>query len=324
MPKLTSANIKQDAPFALQVELTEGCNLRCSTCGLNAIRGKANDLKFLTMANATKLCERILEAGWNPRIEFAMHGEPSLHPQLTQVLSLFRKLLPKLHLMMTSNGGGFMKDPTVSIDEAMESLNVLALDAYEGVAIVPSILKRYQGIHDPIQYPADPRGNPHRRRKPDQHDLVIVQDIVKATKGTHSSLNNHAGSGMPANTNGHGKRCAKPFRELSIRYDGNVAICCNDWKGEYYCGNVFDQPLEEVWQGPAFVAARKALYNGLRDFTPCVKCDAVSYRPGLLPDHKGLQQLALPNKEDRVVMAKAVAGKPLATPVLRQWELPQV
>jgi radical SAM protein with 4Fe4S-binding SPASM domain len=313
---------RQEPPFALQVELTEGCQLRCQFCGLNGIRGKDNDYKFMTVLLAERIVYLLKQDNWLPRIEFAMHGEPSANPQMLEILGTFRRRLPKrAHLMMTSNGAGFLRTPTETIDTALQSLNVLALDAYEGVQIVPKILQRYSGKHEPTMYPADKSGNPHRRRKPDEHDLVIVQDIAEATKGTHASLNNHAGCGSPKNDNAMGKRCAKPFRELSIRWDGSVAVCCNDWRGEYQCGNVVQQTLEQIWQGPAMRAARRKLYHGLRDFGPCAGCDALSYRPGLLPDKKGKKSLPLPTAEDERAIATALGKGCYTLPVLQPWEM---
>jgi MoaA/NifB/PqqE/SkfB family radical SAM enzyme len=312
---------RQEPPFALQVELTEGCNLRCQFCGLNGIRGKDNNLKFMTPGLALVLCGRLAESGWSPRVEFAMHGEPSLNPEWPAILAVFRKGLPGLHMMMTSNGAGFVRDPTASVDAALTCLNVLALDWYEGVALVPKILDRYGGAHPPSYYPDDDRANPHRRRGRGEHDFVIVRDISVATKGTHSVLNNHAGCGAPKNRAAAGRRCAQPFRELSVRWDGSVAICCNDWRGEYRCGDVTSMALEEIWQGPAFGAARRKLYHGMRDFGPCDGCDALSYRTGLLPDKMGKQTLPVPDAADESVICGALGRGPYTLPVLRPWEL---
>lgn len=320
MPKIEQ--YKQHQPWAIQIELVEGCNLRCNFCGLNGIRGKDNSLKFMDFSVANALVNDLVDNEWNSRLEFAMHGEPTLNPNGLEIVTAFRNALPKHHMMMTSNGGGLLKDPTKLIDGYLASLNVLALDWYEGVKIIPKLLELYKGSHAVAYYPQDAKANPHRRRKGKDHDLVIVQDIAKATKGTHSTLNNHAGCGSPKNNRAKGKRCAKPFREMSIRWDGNVAICCNDWRGYYKCGNILEQTLEEIWNGPAFVAARKKLYYGERDFGPCSGCDATSYRTGLLPDAMGKETLPRVNARDLLAIEEALAGSPYTKPVLRQWELP--
>jgi radical SAM protein with 4Fe4S-binding SPASM domain len=327
MPKLPAAKSvddeQQESPFAMQIEMVEGCNLRCFTCALVGIRGKDNDYKFMTMEIAENIVDQILHLDWNPRIEFAMHGEPTMHPEAVEMAAMIRsKLGPNTPMMMTSNGGGLLKDTVKRVEGLLESLNVLALDWYENVNIVPKVLERLEGTSiAPRRYPQDLTANPHRRRKPTEHELVVIQDIATATKGTHAKLNNHAGVGSPPNREGQGKRCAKPFRELSIRWDGNVSVCCNDFRGYYCVGNVVEQGLEAVWNGAAMRAARRKLYHGQRDFGPCNGCDAVSYRTGLLPDKKGLRTLPKPGPEDEAEIRRALAGGPYTMPVMRPWEL---
>lgn len=330
---------RQEAPFAVQIELVEGCQLRCPFCALNGIRGKENNFKFMTEKTLAKTLSQIVDAGWNPRIEFAMHGEPTMHPDYVGMIALARTCAPKLQLMLTSNGGGILRKPGAAenIRALFDAgLNILALDDYEGVRIVDKIVEALYADQKTLdyleqqhnlaiyRYPDDPEGNPHKRRRLSDRVLTIIRDIstVEKGKGTHSLLNNHAGVGAPPNNRGQGKRCAKPFRELSVRWDGNIAICCNDFRGVYKCGNIVKDGLDAVWNGDAMVAARKKLYHGMRDFGPCKGCDAISYRVGFLPDKLGKQTLPKPSKYDLQVIEKACAGSSYTKPVLRPWELP--
>lgn len=349
----------QEPPFAVQVELTEGCNLRCPFCGLNGIRQpKGNDFKFMDPETLRSLMDQMVAAGWNPRVEFAMHGEPTMHPAVADMVRLARAAAPSYFMMMTSNGGGLLRrpGPAANVRALFDAgLNTLALDDYDGVGIVPKIRAAMSmcpkcmgtghyvvldksetcdacngsGVTAPAldgvsvyEYPANKDGNPHTRRKVNGRVLTFVADISHVAKGdgTHSLLNNHAGSGAPLNDSQQHSRCAKPFRELSVRWDGNVAICCNDWRGTYKAGNVVTDGLDAVWNGAAMHAARQKLVLGQRDFGPCKGCDAVSYRVGLLPDKKGQQRLPLPDAATDAAIAAAVAGAPYTPAVKRPWE----
>lgn len=317
----------QDPPFAVQIELTEGCNLRCPFCALNGIREpKKNDFKFMEPETLRSVLTQITKAGWNPRIEFAMHGEPTMHPDYVAMADIARQCAPKALLMMTSNGGGLLRAPgplTNIVGLFTVGINILALDDYQNVNIVPKIRNAVVGKLNGVEiyeYPRDAAGNPHRRRPITTMMLTFVQDISLATKGTHSLINNHAGVGSPPNDRKAGKRCAKPFRELSVRWDGSVAICCNDWRGTYKCGNIVTDGLNKVWNGVAMKAARRKLYHGQRDFGPCKGCDAVSYRTGLLPDKFGKVDLPKPNAKVMKSIEQALAGEPYTKPVLRPWE----
>lgn len=317
----------QQPPYSLQVELAEGCNLACWFCGLQGITQGQGKYKLLTVPNATLLAARLGEAtlthNWNPRVEFAMHGEPTMNPDWVEIIRQFRLFNPNLQLMMTSNGGGLLRKPgiTANVDAAFEAgLNILALDDYEGVMICDKVRHQYTGAMQMYEYPRDPAGNPHRRHKRGTQFITLLRDISVATKGTHSSLNNHAGSAFPKNQRAAGKRCAKPFREMSIRWDGNVAICCNDWPGEFKVGSALGHSLQTLWHHPALDAARRHLIRGQRVFGPCQGCDATSYRPGLLPDTRGQDTLPPPDDLSAGHIAAALDGEPYTPVVMRPWE----
>lgn len=339
-----SEEYRQGPPYCIQIELTEGCNLRCLFCGINGIREKPGKFKFMDLltarAIATDLGFLVQYEGWNPRLEFAMHGEPTMNPDCEEIIKIFRQELPKTYMLMESNGGGLIKDPMENVLALFRAgITTLALDEYQNINFVPKIWNEmmkegigtgkyvkagpnFKGMGTSIimyDYPAcGPEGNPHQRQNYTR--LVRVRPIDESTSGTHATLNNHTGCGSPRNENAAGKRCAKPFREMSIRWDGGVAVCCNDWRGYLPIGNVIDTDIESVWDHPVMYAARRKLYAGERDFGPCAGCDALSYRPGLLPDHKGQEILDAPSQKDEDLLSAALAEGPMTEPVLRPWE----
>lgn len=314
--------MKQEPPFCIQVEFTEGCNLLCDFCGLNGIRSRpAQNMKFMTLKTANHVAASIAAAGWTSRIEFAMHGEPTMNPQHAALVAAFRKHLPRNQLMMTSNGGGLLKDTQAKIDTLFHAgLNILALDDYAAVNIVPKI-RQQQRTYPMHEYPADGLDySPHRRWPKSTRAIVIIEDIGSATSGSHASITNHCGCGGALNDSKAGQRCAKPFRELGIRWDGSVAGCCNDWRGIVKVGSALQSSVAELWQSPTLNAMRRKLYAGQRDFGACKGCDYVSYRNGLLPDKLGKQTLPKPRPSDAAVLLQACAGKSYAPIVWRPWE----
>lgn len=319
---------RQHPPNSIQVEATEGCNLRCVFCGLNGIRGenvRTTD-RFMKLETAIRLARSIKEAGWKSRIEFAMHGEPTLNPLLPMFFTVFRTYLPQHQLMLTTNGVPLQKHPQGFINATRAlfdaGLNVLALDDYRGLKVAPFArdFGKLEGI--PVyEYPDEREGNPHVRRKPGTRIITIIRDISIAKDGTHARLSNHTGAAAPLNDRGAGKRCTMPFRELSVRWDGNVAICCDDWRGIYKVGNVNQLSVEQIWHSSEMYAARKKLLRGERTFGPCKGCDNISTRPGLLPDYNGKETYPEADECDDAVIERACSGAPYTVPVLRPWEM---
>ena len=323
----------QEPPFCIQVEFSEGCNLYCDFCGLQGIRTKTvKNFKFMSRNTARLLANQIASLGWNSRIEFAMHGEPTMNPHFIELVSIFREELPKNQLMMTSNGGGLLggDGPLAKLNALFDAgLNVYGLDAYESVNIAPKIMKAISTPHDVhedaqfnvMYYPEDKEASIHKRWPRGTRLFVRVKDISVADEGNHATLNNHCGSGAPGLPEPMQSRCAKPFREISVRYNGKISICCNDWRGVYKCGDIHSSTIGNIWNNDAFNAARKYLYQGDRGaLSPCDVCDAKSYRVGFLPDKKGKQELAKPTKKDAEIVAAATKGRGYAVPVKREWE----
>ncbi len=306
---------QQDAPYSVKIEFVEGCPLRCPFCAMNAIREpKDNNYKFMDMAVIDRIGEEIAKAGWNSRFEFTMRGEPTMHPELTRMVARLHAHTPKQYKMLLTNGHGLVKQTQKTIQALFEAgVTTIGVDDYQGIAWadkVRKVMAKREQILAVHEYPADgPIANPHQRRK--NKRLVFIAPIDLATGGTHASLNNQCGSAAPLNTNAVGQRCARPFREMVFRYDGEVVLCCNDWLGELRIGNIMDNSIEELWRHPAMTAMRKYLYHGMRAWRPCEGCDSRSYRVGLLPDPKGKVTLAKPSSKDRAALRAALAKGPM-------------
>lgn len=317
-----------DAPNSIQLEPTEGCNLRCGFCGIHGIRSKgpAGDLsgpyKFMTLATAQAIAGQLLflrdQQGWNPRIEIAMHGEPTMNPALLGIVSLMRKAIGwKGYMLMTTNGIPLLGDFQAKVDRLFAAgLNTIAIDDYRPHP-VREAFEAWKGSPWKARHPADPEANPHRRETGQR--LILVEDISQADTGNHSHLSNHAGCAAEPDYSMQGEKCALPFREMSIRWDGSIALCCNDWRGTYRAGHV-DEGIQATWEGEAFGAARRKLYAGERDFGPCHGCNHRTYRNGLLPDRMGRDTMGPPTEADAALIDHLANGTTLTPVVLRRWE----
>lgn len=323
--------MKQDPPNSVQVEATEGCNLRCGFCGIRGIReaGTRDDLsgpyRFMRPRTAVLIANDIKAAGWNPRIEFAMHGEPTMNPKLPELVRIFRQYLPQVPIMVTTNGIPMLDGWRSRVADLFDAgASTVAVDDYKPYRCREALLGTVLPGVQVLRYPeGGPAANPHRRPKAREKRLILVQAIDEADLGNHSHLSNHAGAAAPPDHTVQ-ERCALPFREISVRWDGNVALCCNDWRGQYKIGAVQSVTLKDMWQSEPFQAARRRLYAGRRDVAPCAGCTHRTYRNGLLPDRMGRREMEPPRAGDDEIIAEALAGEPYAVPVLRKWELPIV
>lgn len=322
----------QDPPNSVQVEATEGCNLRCGFCGIRGIReaGDRDNLsgpyRFMNPGTAVLIAKDIAHAGWNPRVEFAMHGEPTMNPHLPELITVFRHYVPRCPILITTNGIPLLDGWRSRVADLFDAgASTVAVDDYRPHRARAAVLGTDLPGVTVHQYPAEgPAANPHRRPRPGERRLILVQDISQAETGNHSHLSNHAGAAGAPDMSRAGERCALPFREISVRWDGAVALCCNDWRGVYKIGTAQRERLGALWQSETFMAARRRLYAGRRDMAPCLGCNHRTYRNGLLPDRNGREAMPEPRPEDDATIAAALDGEPFTAPVRRSWELPIV
>jgi hypothetical protein len=262
-----------------------------------------------------------------------MHGEPTMNPDILRIIGAFRERLPRSQLMMTTNGVGLLLGGDILKNIGLcfnAGLNILAIDCYEHYKAsreIKAALKENQAElfrrRIPVyNYPIQPEGNPHKRLSGHGMFITLLQDLNTASMGTHSQLCNHCGCASPTVSSHMTKKCAKPFREMAIRWDGNVAICCNDFRGVYKVENIlYYDNIQDLWDDEAFKAARRRLILGQRDFEPCIGCNDVSYRVGLLPDPAGQDEYPDPYESDMTIIKSCNSGNPYTKPVQREWEL---
>jgi len=282
-------------PWCVQVELAEGCTRLCTFCGLNAIRSRAGNFKYMSMETAELAAKQTSELNPRCRIEFALRGEPLANPNCTRIIKKFREYLPGVQLMLTTNGDTLKRRMQIKLEELFHAgLNLVILDTYYPEPGRQELRDEAFALHDMevldfftemAPYGISPWHNKGMTR---QRMVVVMDDLLECDGETKSRVvKNHAGSNptMPVVSGRFPlvRNCARPFREIVIHYDGSVPICCDDWRRQFTLGNIFESHLGDIWRSELLEAARARLYNKDRAFGPCKECDVASAsRSGLL------------------------------------------
>lgn len=312
--------IVQQAPFTVLVEPTEGCNLGCSFCGLRGMREKGTKpWNFMSIKTAKQIASEIAKAGWRSKIVFAQHGEPTLNAELFEIVKIFRSYLPDSIFHMYTNG--YAANKTKNADKYVADLfdagiNNLIVDCYTDEGDWNFVNKLKDGKWNVELYT---KGVPLYTSN--KKSRILLLPPIKEDNKITRKLANHCGAAAPLDESYNNKRCAMPFRELAFRYDGNVSLCCDDFRGEYPIANINDMGIVDLWNHERFVAARIMLYNYSRDFRPCSGCTNISMRVGFLPDSSG--QETLPKiTPDIKKLAQSVHKDGFLSPIIvrRKWE----
>jgi radical SAM protein with 4Fe4S-binding SPASM domain len=73
------------------------------------------------------------------------------------------------------------------------------------------------------------------------------------------------------------KYCGRLFETFTILTDGNVALCCNDLKGELILGNIYQKTIFEIWNDNKYDKIRKN-FRKQKYCDLCSNCSVVTPR----------------------------------------------
>lgn len=296
-------------PYALMVEPTNLCNLKCPTCPTGA--GTLN--RSQGMMDLGKYKALLDEVG-DGVLDLTLHnyGEPFLHPHLAEMC---RYAAVKGITVHVSTNGHFFTDRAqvceiltsglahlkVCLDGAsQESLEVYRVGSSfekvkEGIRLVVEE-KRALGIPLPVidlQFILM-RHNEHELGQMrslaaelgvDLFDIKTVgiddddPDFAKlAEKYLPRDADKRRYELTPdgARLKAQVTKCNWIYRTAVINWDGSMVPCCHDTHDKHVFGNAFrDGGVQAVWQGSKYTAFRRALKKDILAMPLCKFCPEV-------------------------------------------------
>jgi organic radical activating enzyme len=263
MEPLESKLLKEHM-FRIDLDLAANCNRRCSFCPRSGSYPNIND--YMSQDIVREIIERMREISFDGWVELAGRGEPALHPEYEQIISLLTVPDRTWKVRVTTNGfqlGKYWK-------YAYQKIDWLILNSYESQYEYDKRVEKYVKLAN---------GNRvEHYYKPDGlaieeiNQMNKVPDTVELGKTWKYQFNNRAGwfsdklAKMP---------CYHPIRQIFINYKGDYQMCCNDWTYQITIGNVLENNLWDMYlNNPKMQRIKWALLNGNRkDVLPCSMCD---------------------------------------------------
>ena len=279
-------------PESISIEVTNQCCFKCHFClQSNPDHFKNVAPKILTPEEAEILLKKIRQGGvTSPTIHWTLDGEPFLNKNFVEIVKIAVKYGFNNHIFSTN---GFFASPetlaklpredvsyTLYIDfcadknlfeqirgtpGSWENVKNNASTALENTEL-PHIKIRMTDISNWRE--SDPIKQAENRKKLfdlfegrvviDSRDFHNMTGYLKS-KGT-KELKYHV--------------CPYPWIDFIMASNGNVVACCRDLEHKTVLGNLFQQSLQEIWNGEKSQALRKALIEGHPEtMGACCGCD---------------------------------------------------
>jgi len=72
-------------------------------------------------------------------------------------------------------------------------------------------------------------------------------------------------------------QCLYLFKQISVRPDGKISLCCYDALGSVTLGDLKKESILDIWYGEAFNEYREKIVKGREYINNCASCDVIHY-----------------------------------------------
>jgi radical SAM protein with 4Fe4S-binding SPASM domain len=271
-------------PSKLQIQTVNRCNYTCPMCPYPDVAGGREGVK-MDGALYSRLIDEVRAAGRKVKLCLMLQNEPLLDKRFVEFLDYAHKAEDAVTSISTVSNGSVLSpellDTLMKYERFLLTISVNATDP-----------KRYAEIHGRDFWErvhgllTGWKGARRRVRL----SFVLDAHSVEAGKTFQSYWGSQGYSVrfVPINARvdtltenarvhefdesyGH---CHYPVDTLNVLADGNVILCCNDWKHLDRYGNLRESTISEVWNSPRMTKLRRAAIDGsLREHPMCKACD---------------------------------------------------
>lgn len=275
-------------PRRVDIETTNFCPLACPMCPRQFMTRRRG---FMEYSLVEKIVKEVADKKESDFDHMAVHqiGEPLLHPRIVDIVKLI--VDNGLTAVLTTSGFLLKKDIArrlmeVNLQHIAISLDSLAPEQYEKIRKGSKLDVVIKNIDDAIET--------HKKLgSRTAIDLVTIEmfdtvgqaEMIEARFGEairsiggniiSKKFSQWGGSikdlASPETTEA-AEPCSQMNISLIVQWDGNASICCLDYDGKTNVGNVYEESIEDIWNGPRFNEFRRRIMAGDTSTPLCGQC----------------------------------------------------
>lgn len=238
----------------VEIETVNRCNGGCDFCPVSK-KNDTREYKVMSRQLFEKIIDQLAEINYSGKIALFSNNEPFLDEDILDKHKYARERLPNARMHLFTNGTLLKLEWFIEI---MNYLDELIIDNYQ------QELKLIKPCEEIVKYCEQ---HPELKKK-----VTIVlrkpHEILSSRGGDAPNRKNLVSYGED--------RCILPYKQLIIRPDGKVSLCCNDPLGKNTLGDLSKESIMDVWYNDRFKMVRKCLYEGRKNWKHCEYCDVFS------------------------------------------------
>lgn len=305
-PRINTSDFAADGfPFMLQIEPTNVCNLSCSLCpaaaGKTELNRKRRHMRLEEFKSIVDDLEEYLLflVMWN-------WGEPLINPQFPAMIQYASERDMRT---VTSTNAHFLHNNEYVAEILRSGLStmIVAIDSLDetnynvyrkkgdlakclaGLESLVALKKRIKSRTLINLRMVIMRHNVHELKAMRRFAKKLGVDVfsVKTVNPSCGRLSSQDQEIVPecpdyrryVYKEGSYERvradavCTRIWQMSNIFSNGDVVPCCFDYAAELKIGNVFEEPLSRIWNGPAYRELRKKIFTQKDSIPKCRECD---------------------------------------------------
>jgi radical SAM protein with 4Fe4S-binding SPASM domain len=197
-----------------------------------------------------KIIDELAAHNYSGIISYHVYGEPLLHESLVDFVAYSKKVVNS-RLILYTNG-------TLLTEELIQKLIDAGIDIFDisehgtgyNKAVMDYINKNPLRTYMFVYYKF-----PNKRScLYNRGGIIKEEDLPEGYKLSHPKL------------------CYFVNHNLNINVDGDVILCCQDFKGEVILDNVMNRDIIEIWLDKEYIELREKISKGESPFDICKRC----------------------------------------------------
>ena len=289
---ITKKPRNRSKPLEIILEVTNFCNLDCIMCPrMNMTR----DTGFMTLELFKKIIDQVESHAELVYLAGGL-GDPLLHPDLGSMIQYGKS---RGVIIGVSTNATMLNDKNINmLLESQTDILLLSLDGatketHESIRIGSVFEKTMGGVENfltekerrdvdrpyavcqMVYMPENKMeaGEFEKKwsafAKADEVRLKKYLTLQGADNGPENSLDSESAKRAKAS-------CILPWRQLSIGWDGTVAICCRDMDFKEPIGNAQETSIDEIWNSEKMMQYRESLSNSRKsELSICKDCAGI-------------------------------------------------
>lgn len=294
-------------PYALFIEPSNFCNFHCVQCphGTDNYSDIAGPLMNMSRACMDRLIDEL--AAWEGEpfrvIRLYLEGESLLCPDFIYLLKRIREEIPVGRIELTTNASLLTEEiaqALVQYELDYVRISIYSVRPQRHIEVTKSTAFTPEQIRKNVERLKTIRGN---REKPCIYvkmletfdgeneefkeyyrgiaDEIAIEPCMNWSNTQEADFIESLYGAQAQNVRDALKKnrvekyaCPYPFHTLSIKSNGDVLVCCVDWHRDTKVGNIFEQSLQEIWNGQDLYQLRELHLCHKREMNrSCAHCE---------------------------------------------------